>query len=252
MPRKSSPNIGPMLPGFEMCDCAESITSHESIVSQEASPARISQMPERRQGSTESEADYGPSSTASFASYDHATSLWRTSQLCFTGEWAEYLGTWPRAGTMRNGKSYQRSPLVPHISGREFSLWPTVRAHMGGVQAPEAIAKGIRKFRLEAFAMLPTLTVIDAGTGRYNTSLGPNAKPRPSLAMMARKGLFPTLTSSPWKSGRASDETLARNSRPLNEIIAQGQANGQLNPEWAEWFMGFPIGWSDLEDSETL
>lgn len=24
-----------------------------------------------------------------------------------------------------------------------------------------------------------------------------------------------------------------------------------LNPEWVEWLMGFPIGWTDLEGSET-
>jgi hypothetical protein len=27
--------------------------------------------------------------------------------------------------------------------------------------------------------------------------------------------------------------------------------NGQLNPEWVAWLMGFPTGWTDLEDSET-
>ena len=26
---------------------------------------------------------------------------------------------------------------------------------------------------------------------------------------------------------------------------------GQLNPMWVEWLMGFPPGWTDLEDSET-
>ena len=28
-------------------------------------------------------------------------------------------------------------------------------------------------------------------------------------------------------------------------------AGGQLNPTWVEWLMGFPIGWTDLEPSET-
>jgi hypothetical protein len=29
--------------------------------------------------------------------------------------------------------------------------------------------------------------------------------------------------------------------------------NGQpINPEWLEWLMGFPIGWTDAEDLETL
>jgi hypothetical protein len=26
---------------------------------------------------------------------------------------------------------------------------------------------------------------------------------------------------------------------------------GKLNPKWVEWLMGFPLGWTDLEDSET-
>jgi len=31
----------------------------------------------------------------------------------------------------------------------------------------------------------------------------------------------------------------------------QIQNRGMLNPTWVEWLMGFPIGWTDLEDSET-
>jgi len=26
---------------------------------------------------------------------------------------------------------------------------------------------------------------------------------------------------------------------------------GKLNPRWVEWLMGFPLGWTDLEASET-
>lgn len=28
--------------------------------------------------------------------------------------------------------------------------------------------------------------------------------------------------------------------------------DGRLNPEWAEWFMGFPLRWTDCECLETL
>ena len=30
------------------------------------------------------------------------------------------------------------------------------------------------------------------------------------------------------------------------EVRSQG--TGTLNPMWVEWLMGFPIGWTDLED----
>lgn len=36
------------------------------------------------------------------------------------------------------------------------------------------------------------------------------------------------------------------NHRSLRTDIA-----GQLNPEWVEWLMGFPIGWTELSASET-
>jgi hypothetical protein len=34
-------------------------------------------------------------------------------------------------------------------------------------------------------------------------------------------------------------------------VGAQENNNGQLNPEWVEWLMGYPSGWTDLKDSET-
>ena len=27
--------------------------------------------------------------------------------------------------------------------------------------------------------------------------------------------------------------------------------DGNLNPQWVEWLMGYPEGWTDLKDSET-
>lgn len=40
--------------------------------------------------------------------------------------------------------------------------------------------------------LLPTPTAIDAGTGRMNKSLSPNAKERTTIAMAAKMGLLPT------------------------------------------------------------
>ena len=28
-------------------------------------------------------------------------------------------------------------------------------------------------------------------------------------------------------------------------------SSGRLNPNWTEWFMGFPVGWTDIEQLET-
>jgi hypothetical protein len=26
------------------------------------------------------------------------------------------------------------------------------------------------------------------------------------------------------------------------------EGTGRLNPQWVEWLMGYPVGWTDLED----
>lgn len=44
----------------------------------------------------------------------------------------------------------------------------------------------------------------------------------------------------------------SRNKANLEEVIAGncGKATGQLNPAWVEWLMGYPMGWTELKDSE--
>lgn len=62
--------------------------------------------------------------------------------------------------------------------------------------------------------------------------------------------LLPTPSARDWRSGLASAETHARNARPLAEVISR-EVGGQLNPEWVEWLMGLPLGWTDCDVSVT-
>jgi len=39
--------------------------------------------------------------------------------------------------------------------------------------------------------------------------------------------------------------------RDHGEVEAKALLGGQLNPPWVEWLMGWPIGWTDLKQSET-
>ena len=52
-------------------------------------------------------------------------------------------------------------------------------------------------------------------------------------------GSWPTLKA---RDGRGGQGKNARHSPDLSTVIG-----GPLSPMWAEWYMGFPIGWTGLE-----
>lgn len=74
--------------------------------------------------------------------------------------------------------------------------------------------------------------------------------------------IYPTLKASDSKGtgpmgSRSAEHDLERKNlrgcvlyaTPCRGDATGTDVNGQLNPEWAEWLMGFPVGWSELEPS---
>tara|TARA_R100000458_G_C8228801_1_gene211108 strand:+ start:51 stop:995 length:945 start_codon:yes stop_codon:yes gene_type:complete len=54
--------------------------------------------------------------------------------------------------------------------------------------------------------------------------------------------MWPTPTTQDGKNNGGKSQH-RRNSKPLN-----AEVGGALNPQWVEWLMGYPIGWTDLKD----
>src|SRR6266487_165264 len=138
-----------------------------------------------------------------------ASSVWRST-------WCKLI--W-KAQTTKAGRMYFRLvPSVHRTSENASSFWRTPQAQ------DHKSARRQRSFQLNLTHQVmiwPTPTASNSG---YNQSTSPNAKVRPSLQMMARKGLWPTPI--------AND--------------ASKTATGNLNPEWVENLMGLPIGWTAL------
>ena len=68
-----------------------------------------------------------------------------------------------------------------------------------------------------------------------------------AVAAKIEAGLpWATPTARDHRSGRASEATRDRNSRPLSEHVETGTPSevGSLNPAWVETLMGFPVGWT--------
>jgi len=202
------------------------------------------------------------SSPGSFAWFDRESSSWRTAQLSLAGGWDEFSLTWPRAGMTRNGTAFLRQPLVPLISVIGSTSWLTPSANdckpsgpketeqMMLYEAGQNVPDTYKRLRSQVAARerVPTPTVNDA----KNSTCPPSQRGRASLVgHIMRTGLVSTPTATrrgSYKEGRTIKKGGCRN---LSEDVAALGTRGELNPEWVEWLMGFPIGWTDCEQSAT-
>lgn len=78
------------------------------------------------------------------------------------------------------------------------------------------------------------------------------AHPMSELFICEIGGFYlPTLTARDYKSDSCSMEF-----REKRDAMTMGKTlpwvlGGLLNPAWCEWYMGFPVGFTELKDSET-
>ena len=66
--------------------------------------------------------------------------------------------------------------------------------------------------------------------------------------------VWPTPAAHEGRLGYQRRDTMKKGTqKSLTTIVidlegGRQKVTGQLNPKWVEWLMGFPIGWTDLED----
>lgn len=89
-----------------------------------------------------------------------------------------------------------------------------------------------------AHLFFPTPQHRDFRSGEAKRWMDPNRSRNLNDAV----AFLPTPTTQDAKNN-GSQSQLARKTLPLNAV-----AGGKLNPEWVEWLMGYPIGWTDLKD----
>ena len=69
--------------------------------------------------------------------------------------------------------------------------------------------------------------------------------------------LWPTPTTGAGLCGGTGNFQQLKKLKDSGQITEEERRNmsqgngGQLNPTWVEWLMGFPLGWTDLNVSET-
>ena len=152
---------------------------------------------------------------------------------------------------MRNGIAFRLLPLVPRISAGASSFSPTPRACSG------LRSSGANRTELVDF-WLPTPTASDRTHGglieamsaiMYPTPMGNDRENSPKKYMRGNQNLA-AVAAKIYPSPRADGRDNAGGANSRRTAKANGTYIGRtLNPQFVEWLMGFPIGFTDLEDS---
>lgn len=215
----------------EMCESAERTISPAATRWSEASRAPTYLLPGRERAFWLARIlVFGSSLRGLLANYDPGSSCWRTSQLSLPGMGPSLLKTLPCWGMTRDGALYQQQMPAPLIYVSGGFAWPTPTT---GDANPRTLGQG-------------ELYLSMGGTIRRKNKDGTSSNL--GLARTVKYWNDVVLRATPvardWRSGKASNETPERNSRPLNEQV-MAEETGELNPDWVEQLMGFPPGWSD-------
>ena len=186
-----------------------------------------------------------------FATYDRDSQSWKTLELSLFGGLIEYAEAFPRSGIMLNGRIYEQRTWVHRTEEKESGLWRTpdtgsgrarTKAEMDSIFNGNPKKKQMRlQDQVKDIRFWPTPTSRDY---KDNASEGALKRRSPGLGALAQK--FPTPTAQDFKRRGPNSRQ-----QGLPEKIYQ-ETGGSLNPRWVEWLQGYPIEWTDLEDSEIV
>ena len=250
----SSPGTSQTPGDSRTCERSAPATSPRSTSSAAASPARTSAAPAEAPGSTAPARVFGPSSLGSFASFDPATSSWRTCPPSSLGRGSagtearsdEFSETWPKHGMTRSGRACRLESSGHPTCESGSGSWPTPHGmpKPGQRRNPGPSGNELGRAVNEAERRTwPTPTRSDSkgGPGNSGRQGGENLK-----TAVAREASFPTPKAQDAKHAAPTD--WEKTNRPKDLHVRVG---GALNPPWVEWLMGFPIGWTALPPSAT-
>ena len=241
------------------------------ISSWAASPAKTCPAPGRWPGSPA----HGPASSSplsgSLATWDRATSSWRMSEASPPGpsrrrRSASSSARWPKAGGMRSGCIFARPTLALPTDASDGSAWPTATAMdcRGSGAAAYSTESGRHSGTTltDAARDWPTASATD-----HKGSSQPGQR-RGQLTEAVLDWLTATANcvTGAGTQGRDGGENLqtAVDAFPLGRPDPTTSTGGavsspsgptsrrRLNPRFVAWLMGFPCGWTQPCDTESI
>ena len=215
-------------------------------------PVRTLALQEKGKVSMESDPDCGLKWRELFVKFDLDTHSWRTRQCLFDEVLQPCSVILPKWGMMQSGVCSELMTSVRPTAEKESGYWatPTTMDKLppkseAALLREATIARPGRskpanlRDQVSNAHLWPTPTV----NGNHNRK-GVSKTSQDGLSTAVKKERLPTPTSS---MVTAQDFEQAKYNSKTRPEYSKIQNGGALNPDWVEWLMGWPIGWTDLK-----
>jgi len=200
-----------------------------------------------------------------FTNSGHCTSWQKTFLDCFLSMTVWYSRlcylTWNLRDTPYSRSIIRLRASEPTTDETGCSLWATPAASISWRKIPDGSQWNGQYWKLpdgtkvqtdltQQVKMWPTPTQSDGQGGGRRRETEREGHIKSNLRDVIKMWPTPT-TPAGHADGRIQEWALNKQTRErLIEQHGKELINGQLNPTWVEWLMGFPSGWTDCEHSE--
>ena len=246
-----------------------------------ASHARTSALRVRERESGEVGPVFGLRCTELLGTYDPDLQLWKTLERSLFEDLPMFWDRLPRSGMMRNGRIYAQRTWVLRTEGKESGLWLTPRAQESGETVDTFVKRmgdrtdkcaGSLSAQVKNPKTWPTpdcqnhrdgtqmrQAQIDQGgshalslhhtvqkwpTPHANCSTGAGSHGTGGDNLQTEAAKYPTPPARDHKSGKGRKDN--GHTPQLPEVIG-----GQLNPQFVEWLMGYPLNYTNIKENIT-
>jgi hypothetical protein len=241
-PAECSPNAGQACPISETCELPPTLPGFEDAPLS-AQVFHASRFP--RPGSKEAKEMCAGSGRQLWPLSRSPGPLGLLVKTCLASlEWGcstKYAPTWRTSVTARNRLLFRLAVPEPGMCESESGFLPTLTVQGNhnrkglSKKSGDGISTAIkRKF-------FPALLAADAKGGIYERGSGGSSL----------RTFLPTLCARDHIPAHTPAYIAAKKAQGHGMSILTDYFNGPLNPRWCEWFMGYPIGHTELKDSAT-
>ena len=203
-------------------NCSEALPA--SLSSRADSHARIFPPLEKAQALREVGQGCGVKWLELSAKYDPDSHSWKTHRCLFPEVLQPSSVTLPNWGMMLDGVCWELMMPAHRTDGNESGLWPTPTSSIGGIEPAGETGRKL-------------VTAVAHG-GSTTRQIWPTPRAYESTESME------TICARREKTGQGHLNMTA-------VVNTMEKKKGQLNPNWVEWLMGWPIGWTDLKPLGT-